>query len=231
MAMTATENNTRTFTTSKGHTVVSSMTDWEAVETIATADGLGKNVGNFARDLVASFRQYGSVTDRQRPWLHKIALEWVPEHKDAGRVESEEPKAAPDFTFPEIVGMLTRAGESLKYPKAKINLEGFGTIKLSLAGSRARYPGSVNVTSEGGYEDATWYGRIHRDGRWEPSRNAAGWVTGALALIDEDPAGAAKAYGQRIGSCCFCSRELTTDESLAAGYGPTCAENYGLPWG
>jgi hypothetical protein len=37
--------------------------------------------------------------------------------------------------------------------------------------------------------------------------------------------------GRQIGICQFCSRVLTNPESRLRGYGPTCAENHGLPWG
>lgn len=39
------------------------------------------------------------------------------------------------------------------------------------------------------------------------------------------------AYALEGGECYICGSELDTEESLAAGYGPTCAKNRGLPWG
>jgi hypothetical protein len=41
----------------------------------------------------------------------------------------------------------------------------------------------------------------------------------------------AAAFGAMVGRCCFCSSPIDTPESIAAGYGPTCADNRGLPWG
>lgn len=41
----------------------------------------------------------------------------------------------------------------------------------------------------------------------------------------------AKGIGAVTGFCCFCSLELTDARSVTAGYGPTCADNNGLPWG
>ncbi len=43
-----------------------------------------------------------------------------------------------------------------------------------------------------------------------------------LRMIDE---------GQATGVCQFCGRELTNAESMRRGYGPVCAERWGLPWG
>jgi len=41
----------------------------------------------------------------------------------------------------------------------------------------------------------------------------------------------AQAFGRMVGRCCFCSTPIDTPESIAAGYGPKCAADRGLPWG
>lgn len=41
----------------------------------------------------------------------------------------------------------------------------------------------------------------------------------------------AAAFGQVYGQCVFCLRPLTDDRSKEVGYGETCAEHRGLPWG
>lgn len=41
----------------------------------------------------------------------------------------------------------------------------------------------------------------------------------------------AKDFGKLYGMCVFCSRTLTDERSIHAGYGSTCASNHGLPWG
>ena len=53
----------------------------------------------------------------------------------------------------------------------------------------------------------------------------------ALVRWARDPVGVAAEHGRMTGACCFCRRTLTTDESLAVGYGPVCATRYHLPWG
>lgn len=52
-----------------------------------------------------------------------------------------------------------------------------------------------------------------------------------LAQIEADPIAAAKLSGKLTSCCSFCSRELTDELSVKAGYGPICAEHWGLPWG
>ena len=39
------------------------------------------------------------------------------------------------------------------------------------------------------------------------------------------------AFAQEGSQCFICGRDLDTRESLTAGYGPTCADKHGLPWG
>jgi len=57
---------------------------------------------------------------------------------------------------------------------------------------------------------------------------------GPLHHLTEDDrltAEKAKSLGALYGVCVFCSATLTDEASIAAGYGPVCAENNGLPWG
>lgn len=37
--------------------------------------------------------------------------------------------------------------------------------------------------------------------------------------------------GRKHSFCCFCGTQITSKDSLAVGYGPICAEKFGLPWG
>lgn len=48
-----------------------------------------------------------------------------------------------------------------------------------------------------------------------------------LSKIAADPAGAARRYGQEIGSCAICGRTLTDETSREYGIGPVCRENTG----
>tara|TARA_R110000868_G_scaffold403456_1_gene680773 strand:- start:11 stop:427 length:417 start_codon:yes stop_codon:yes gene_type:complete len=66
-----------------------------------------------------------------------------------------------------------------------------------------------------------------------------GWITenatnlGEVSLIEavqnaaEDPLAAAQLYGKHTGSCSCCGRELTREDSIAAGIGPICATKFG----
>ncbi len=56
-------------------------------------------------------------------------------------------------------------------------------------------------------------------------------LTNALIAFNADPHKAGRLEGHATGRCCFCSIKLTTAESVHHGYGPICAERFGLPWG
>jgi hypothetical protein len=91
--------------------------------------------------------------------------------------------------------------------------------------------GKLVITDGGPFGANRFWGKVDLDGSWTPTRNCPAHVIRFIEDLDADPAGVAKLSGQLTGSCCFCSRELETKESVGAGYGPVCAEKFGLPWG
>jgi len=216
--------------TSKGDEVKITMTDAEAVKILARENDrrldARRSINTFADSLCLQFGTRGKLSDVQRSWLHKMANETV----ERTSTPKPEPRLS-EQTFPRLVEMLQHAQTHLKHPRILVGMDQ-GTIRLNIAGSRAKVPGSLNVTSDGTFESRTWYGRIHPDsGQFEASRSCPSWVVEALVEFNADPAKAAAVQGQRYGHCCFCSRELITTESVTVGYGPICADKYGLPWG
>lgn len=47
-----------------------------------------------------------------------------------------------------------------------------------------------------------------------------------LLLVVVDPVTAARRYGQELGRCCSCGRELTDGRSIWFGIGPECEKSY-----
>lgn len=73
--------------------------------------------------------------------------------------------------------------------------------------------------------DGKLYGKVRDDyGYWE-------YVPGAMNGARHLTADEARQLGITTERCIFCATPIETKESLAAGYGPDCAEKYGLPWG
>lgn len=63
--------------------------------------------------------------------------------------------------------------------------------------------------------------------RWEYAPGAIK----SLRVGDRLTAEQAREFGSIYGQCVFCSKPLTDERSIFAGYGEKCASNNGLPWG
>ena len=127
-----------------------------------------------------------------------------------------------------ILAMFNVARVHLRYPA--VVLDGF---RVNVAGDRAREPGSLTVTTPHKGPDGRrqWLGRVTLAGVYEPARDADPAIAQRLREFAADPAGTAAAYGRLHGACCFCRKPLRDERSTAVGYGPDCAEHYGLQWG
>lgn len=128
--------------------------------------------------------------------------------------------------------LLKKAGANgLKQPKLRFEPAEGQRLVVSVAGPKSKAPGTLNLTDGGPYGANQWFGRVRLDGsifqssKWQP------WVGELLLAFAQDPAKVGAAYGKKTGRCCFCGRHLETKESTAVGYGPICAEKFGLPWG
>lgn len=187
----------------------------------ANLDKLSSRDQGFARSLLAA----RFVSARQEYWIGELSR----------RATGTAPAPAAPTAIADVSGVLALLQRGrLKRPAIMVHVAGH-SMRLSIAGGRSRFPGSVVVTSEGRtFEERTYRGRI-ADGAFVPSpRVEADTATAiglALQALARDPAAAAAEYGRLTGYCCFCNAPLTTTESTGVGYGPDCATRYGLPWG
>lgn len=145
------------------------------------------------------------------------------------------PALATDGNYKAIVEFM--ANVPLQYPKLRMAFEGTA-IRLNRAGKASKYAGAVNVTAEeetwndrDGRMERRWLGRIELDGKLTAGKGMTNVIIGMLDALALNPAEVAAAYGKLTSRCCFCGKELSTAESLAVGYGPDCADHFGLPWG
>lgn len=189
----------------------------------AALTNLKESDRGFAKSLCDQFAERG-LSPKQAEWVSIM-------------LARATPKAQPQANVGDlsgIVGLFATAGGHLKSPKLLVNVNG-KSLRLSVAGAGARVPGSINVTSTGSFENRDWYGRITKEGQFQPSNkfDAATMtaVAGALKAMGENPVEVAAAYGHETSNCCFCGQLLTDPRSVAVGYGPICAGHWGLPWG
>lgn len=203
---------TRTFTTRRGRTVTTHLTDEAALAQLRTLTG-----NAFAQDLAARAAGRG-LSHEQWTWAHIVALESLTPHEEA-----------PTPVMAGALRLLTNAAKRLKRPKVRLAIDGRQVV-LGLAGERSRHPGAVHVTDGGPYGDRRYFGRIDTDGAFQASRDADGDVIRLLARFAQEPAKVAAEHGRLTGRCAFCGQGLCDERSTAVGYGPICAEQYRLPF-
>ena len=180
---------------------------------------------DFANSLLDGFSRYGSLTPKQLFWVDKLNA----------RVNAPQPAAVKIAvgSMKGVIALFDHAKQHLKHPKITLSLNG-SPVTLAIAGAQAKAPGSINVMGEGKFPNREWFGRISPEGEWSPSRALDSDATkrdALLALLTEfanNPADVAKKFGILTGNCSFCMRPLSDDRSVAAGFGPICADHYGL---
>lgn len=129
-----------------------------------------------------------------------------------------------------IFAMFDKAKETLKYPVVRLANENGQRLNLSLAGIASKNAGFVYVKSDA-KRDSTYFGKISPQGRFFGIQGCPAEIETLLQAFADDPEGIAKKYGKLTGCCSFCGRKLTDDRSTEQGYGPVCAEKFGLNWG
>lgn len=186
----------------------------------------------FADELYAKAGKYG-LSEEQWKWVHILAVEG--KAKQSGQSAPAQPR--PTVSVGSLRGLkelLAKAKQRLKYPKIRLRVGG------RIVALEAARDGSVRITdterrvysAKYGRELPVFYGKVDTEGKFEPfQKNPLNGLSEMLRKMAEDPAATAAEYGRLTGACCFCGRKLTTTESTTVGYGPDCAEHYGLPWG
>lgn len=125
----------------------------------------------------------------------------------------------------------TAVAAGLRYPKIRLQVASGQRVVLARAGEQSRYKGQVMVTDGERFGQNKFFGRVDLDGIFQAGRDAKTEVEKLLEQLGSDPASVASAYGRLTGNCCFCGRALDDPRSVSVGYGPVCAEKFGLPWG
>lgn len=196
----------------------------------AHLDRLGERDRAFALSLLGQLNDRGLLSRRQWYWVEQLAVR-----------ATETVAPAPLAEVGDLAGvyqLFAQAQAHLKRPAIVLQMagNGAGELRLTVAGERAKAPGSINVASPGRFGENIWYGRVHQDGKFETARKLQGdprmaSITALLTAFAADPAKVAAEHGKLTGRCCFCNLPLKDARSTAVGYGKICARHYGLPWG
>lgn len=182
---------------------------------------------NLASDLCQKFRKWGSFTPGQRQLVLKLIEEGA-----LAAVQADTKKGAAKLDLGGINKLFDNAKASgMKRMALRFRDEAGDGFSVSPAKADSRNPGCLYVKSAGG----TYLGKIDKDGNFAGANYGASEhaarAQAALIEFNKDPIKQAKAYGFETGNCCFCGLLLTDERSVTAGYGPVCAERWGLDWG
>src|SRR5262252_3508135 len=113
-------------------------------------------------------------------------------------------------------------------------------LYVKKAGEDSKLAGSRVISTRVNGDDWMGVAHIASDGAFRLWRSCQGSLRGrvdaAVHVLDEAKTQdewlvAGLAFAQEGSQCFICGRDLDTPESLTAGYGPTCADKHGLPWG
>jgi Family of unknown function (DUF6011) len=173
---------------------------------------------NFATSIAAE----RNLSVKQAFWVKKIIEEIC---------QAPTTPVAATSNYDAVFNMFTTASKHLKYPKVRLE-SSIGQVQLSVASKNAKYPGSISIVIAS--QCRGFVGRIRQGGMVDINRNGEDIKAKILDFLTEfnkDPVKMAVEYGKLHSHCCFCALPLKTKESLAVGYGDTCAKHYGLPWG
>lgn len=183
-------------------------------------------ISQFEQDVLSSVRASDRCSEKQLNVLRSAA-------KDV-RAKDKEVKVAPGIA--ELFALFASAKGKLQYPKIRIlTARTRLVLQISKSGDTI-YVNDRDLTQFISYankERKVTYGCIRKWGMDQMTYNGQPIpdVQEAIEELLQGPVDSLKLAGQKIGTCCFCGLDLTTRESVTAGYGPICAEKWGLPWG
>lgn len=203
-----------------------------------------KPTSPFAKSILAqSLNRH--LSPKQMVWVHKLVMDFEEEvakvvrsvvagifervkhavEKYEQELKENEAKRKNQYlldslpAFDDMVVRLRSAAQVLKTPKIVFKLAHFEV--------RFHYYTDTFVAVYVG----DLKGSLHPVTSKLRMENITGEVRDVLYEIATDPVSFAKKYGLGTGLCCFCSKPLCDERTLAVGYGKKCAQNWSLPWG
>jgi hypothetical protein len=180
----------------------------------------------FAEDLAhQQLNGKKPLSEKQVFWLNKL-------FEMATETKLEPRKVDLGISVAGIIALFDKAAAKLKWPQITIKPVDDVVLRMSRAGSGSQYPGTVVVKQRDDYGEFRYLGRITLDGQYMPYQKQGveqpAILEDFLQEFAADPQTVAAEYGKRSGYCCFCNSELTDERSLHVGYGPVCADHYGM---
>lgn len=144
----------------------------------------------------------------------------------------------PTVALPDVAGIVQLLGHArdggLKWPKLWLQLPDGTPIRITVAGPASRTPGFLMLTDGRPFGANSFFGKISPRGALElfaDGNQRREDLVPLLSRLALEPAKVAAEFGHLTGNCCFCARKLADERSTLIGYGKTCAQKFGMPWG
>ena len=182
----------------------------------------------FGSSLCDQYFSRLSLSEKQWYWVGKLLEQAGAMPTAAAKTEDSIQEV---FNGTKIKALFAEASKYLKYPRLRYKTDGGSKIVFSYAAETGSNWHGCTFIDNGGKENKVRYGFIDRNGNGRINRESTTEVKGLIRGIAKDPTHVAKLQGQKYTYCCFCGLELTNKSSVHHGYGPICAENWGLSWG
>ena len=126
--------------------------------------------------------------------------------------------------YAEIFTLFTRAATHLRYPAMNFRSKNGDNVRIYLATK-----GYIAIKLNGEY-----IGKLPAADKniilYDSPLFNHNELMSELEAFMEQPITESAIRGKEYGRCCFCNRELDNEGSIFHGYGPICAEKWGLPW-
>jgi hypothetical protein len=193
-------------------------------------DRLNERDQKFANQLISQWDQKGWLSKNQIPWVTTLT-----ERAHESTTGSMVPKKAEHTVIQlgdvtKLFALFERAeSKHVQWPVIKFTCDKT-PIRLTHGKDDKLH---LNVDVKDDYGKRPWIGGVDRGGAYSMSRKNK--PPQGLGKVLEDfatnPSDAGRVYGKAERSCCFCGITLRSKDSLYYGYGPICADNFGLEWG
>lgn len=211
-------------------------------------DQLPERDRGFAQGICDYYNKHGALSPKQSPYadkfFDKIQNPLIPQPNNSYIKTTRPPSRQSTSGALSIISALQTARKEklIAWPRLRYYLLpsevvacNFAKIIFKRAGDHSRSEGSCTIVGkkESVESDDTasfLLGRIELNGDLLLYPQASPAVIELLERIISGGLHSFVKNGKEVCSCCFCGISLTNFISIHHGYGPICADNYGLPW-
>jgi hypothetical protein len=149
---------------------------------------------------------FARLSPKQRAWVQYLAF------------EASKTKPRGPGKYLSLLTLLNKGKSAgLLYPRVRLN-----SVAVFLG-----HKGSAYIKTTLGHI----VGELTPDGHLGERPFFTEEIRKELDAATIDVTAHARVFGKDTGRCCFCGLMLENPESVGHGYGPICADKYGLPWG